>query len=689
MSITTDSIRNVAIAGHGGTGKTTLLEQILFNGGVISKAESVDSGKTVSDYTDEEIERKLSIHTTLSSVQWKDNHLNFLDTPGSSDFVGEVVAAFRCAEIGLMVVSGSSGVQIETIKLWRRLNNRNMPRIVFLNMMDKDRADYEKALSDLKEKFKVTFVPVTIPIGNGNGYKGMINLIEKNAYLIHDSSQKDAPSDIPADMNDKVEEMRLTMIEAAAEGDDDLIEKYFEAGTLTEDEIRLGLTEGLRANKLVPVLCGSAENNNGIASLLNFLSYAAPSPAAIEETMKMEEGEEKITISPEGPVSAMVYKTSIDQFSGKLSFIKVITGVLKPDLELLNPRAGKKERISKIFKTEGKRIDDVKELVAGDLGLVTKIDSLHTNDTLCDASKEITFDPLHLPQPVHSLAISAASKKEEDKMNQFLNRAAEEDLTFQLNYNKETRETVISGMGELHINIILDKIRDKGKIDMSTRVPRIAYRETITKSADAEYTHKKQSGGHGQYGRVTIQIKPLPRGDYYSFTNAIKGGSISKGYMPGIEKGLHEAMDEGFIAGYQTMDIGITVVDGKEHTVDSSEMSFKLAAKGALKDAVSKAGAVLLEPVMKLSVFAEEQYMGDILSDLSSRRGRVLGQEALGGGISEIDAVVPQAELLSYSIDLRSITSGTASFEMEFDHYSPISGKIAQAVIQASEAGKE
>ncbi len=685
MSITTDAIRNIAIAGHVGTGKTSLLEQILYHGGVISRPETVESGKTISDYTDEEIERKISIHTALTNIQWKDTKLNLLDTPGSSDFIGEVIPAFRVAESALILVGARSSVQIETLKLWRRLDERNIPRVVFINKLDIERADFNNAITDLREKFSNTFVPVTIPIGESNNYRGIVNLIENKAYFFPEEGNKEKTAEVPDDLTEIVEESRTSLIESAAEGDDKLLEKYFEEGTLSPDEIRDGLTKGFRANKFVPVLCGSAIKNLGIISLLNFLSNTAPSPQWVVEHGKNQTDEEvTVNISTDGLPSGFVFKTSIDQFAGKLSFIKVITGKFHPDMDIYNPREQKKERISKVFTAQGRKLEELKEIVAGDLGVLTKLGTVTTNDTLCMQDNIVYYTPLNLPNPVHSVTVSAGSKKDEDKLNQFLQKSAEEDLTFRVDYNQETRETVISGMGELHINMILDKIRESQKIEVNTRIPQVAYRETITKPADAEYTHKKQSGGHGQYGRVNIKIRPLERGKYYEFENAIRGMAISKGYIPGIEKGLHDAMESGVLAGYPVVDVGITLVDGKEHPVDSSEMSFRLAAKGALNAAMTKANPVLLEPIMKLTVYVDDQYLGDVLSDLSARRGRVLGQKPVGGGIQEVTALVPQAELLRYSIDLRSITSGTASFEMEFDHYSPISGKIAEAVINSA-----
>ena len=688
MSITTESIRNVAVAGHGTTGKTALVESLLFTAGAIARAESIDSGKTVSDFTEEEIASNFSVHTSLSHLSWNDKKVNLLDTPGASDFVGEVVAAFRACESAMVVVGARAGVQIETIKLWRRLNQRNMPRFVFVNKMDEERADFQTAINDLSEKFDMSFVPITIPIGEGPDFRGVVNLIEMKAFVIEDG--KATVIDIPADMQDAVDEAHEVLIGAAAEGDEELEMKYLEEETLTRDEVRHGLQEGLRANKLVPVLCGSALTGAGVNSLLQFISNNAPSPLGFEDTVvDSENAETMISISPEGSFSALIYKTSIDQFSGKLSYIKCMTGTLNGDTELYNVRDQKKERAGKLYTALGKKLDEVNEIVAGDIGVMSKVATAQTNDTYATPDNPVQYKPLQLPQPVHSVAIEAVNRKDEDKLGQMINRATDEDKTFLVRYNPETKETVASGMGELHINLVLNKIKESQKIEIATRVPKVAYRETINGGAESEYTHKKQSGGHGQYGRVVIKIKALPRGEQYSFDNLIKGGAVSRGYIPGIEKGFHEAMESGVLAGYPVVDVGIDLLDGKEHPVDSSEMAFKLAARGALRDAMGKSKPTLLEPVMNLNVFIEEQYLGDVLGDLSGRRGRVMGQDQLGGGIIEIKAQVPQAELLRYAIDLRSITSGTGGFELEFDHYNPISGKIAEDVIAAAKAAAE
>jgi elongation factor G len=690
MSVVSTDLRNVAIVGHNDTGKTTLLEQMLFYANVISRAETVASGKTTSDFTEEEIARKISIHAALSTMQWEGKTLNILDTPGTAGFIGETICGFRSCEAALMVVDARDGAQIETIKLWRRLDERNKPRAVFLNKMDRDRADYTKTLENLKETFKATFVPVAIPIGSGKDFKGIINLIENKAYLIGDG-ERETEAEIPAELKEYEDKFRLDLIENAAEGADELIEKYFDAGTLDSDEIRRGLREGLDQNRVIPVFCGSSELGSGILTLLNFIRYNFPKPIGKTEHVIDEKGETTdYPIKAEGPVSAVVFKTTLDQFNGRLSFLKVVSGTLTPDCELFNPELKKKERPGKLYRMIGKKLIETDSLAAGDIGVIAKSNIAYTNSTLLQGTEsKIRFKPLAFPSPIYMLAIEAADKKSEVKMNEALHKITEEDMTFSTGYNEETKESIVAGMGELHLNMILDKIREKQKIEIMTKLPKVAYRETITrKSGIAEYTHKKQSGGHGQYARVLIEIEPLERGQFYSFTNAIKGGSVSKGYIPGIEKGLHEQMSEGFLAGFPMVDIGITLVDGKEHPVDSSEMAFKLAAKGALRAALEKAGVVLLEPIVNLAVYIENEYLGDILSDLSSKRGRVQGQEDMGN-LQLVRAQVPQSEMLNYAIELKSMTSGTGSFELEFDHYEPLNGKLADEVIaryQQSEA---
>jgi len=688
VSYATDKIRNVAVAGHGQTGKTTLFEHLLFSGGAISKAETVESGKTVGDSSPEEIERKISIYAAMGHVKRNGTKINFFDTPGSSDFGGDVILSFRAAEFALLAVDGRSGVQIETVKLWRNLDGCKKPRGIFVSKLDDDKADFAKALADVKEKFKLEPVPITLPMGKGGGLTGVIDVLHDKAYTAGGAAAVEKECPIPDEYRDAVGAARERLIEAAAEGDDELMEKYLEQGSLSIDEMKKGLVGALAMNKYVPAFAGSALKNVGIIPLIDFIVDAAPGPGSSKDAVRNAEGSEAdVAFDPGKPLSALVLKTTYDQFSGKLSWVKVVTGRLAADSEAVNLSEGKKERIGKLYVCQGKKLEEVKELQAGDVGIITKSATLKTNDTLAAGDGGLKFVPLHLPTPVHSVAVNAAAKKDDDKLGEFLTRTAEEDKTFKYRFNGETKETVISGMGELQIGIILDRLKASQKIEIETRVPRVAYRETITKKAEAEYTHKKQTGGHGQYGKVKMEIAPLPRGEKYQFVWAIFGGSIPKNYQPGVEKGVVEGMAYGTMASYPVVDVEVKVLDGKYHPVDSNELSFKLAARNAFREAMKLANPTLLEPIATLTVFVEEKYLGDVMSDLSGKRGKILGQDS-AGGIAEIRASVPQAELMRYSIDLRSITSGTGSFAAEFSRYSPISGRIADEVIKARETFK-
>jgi elongation factor G len=683
MSHRTDCIKNVSIAGHGGTGKTSLFESLLFAGGVISKAETVESGKTVSDSSPEEIERKISIRAAMAHLERNGTGLNLFDTPGSSDFIGDVMAAFRAAEFVVLTVDGRSGVQIETIKLWRELMGQKKPRCLCVTRMDDERADFTRVLEDATEKFNASPVILTLPMGHGSLYKGVIDVLEEKAYFVQPNGLE-REGEIPPEYQTQVGAAKERLLEAAAEGNEILTEKYILLGELEPEEVRTGLKEALAQRKALPLFVSAGLKNSGLIPLLAFLTETAPG-AETGGDVVLEEGVERpVPINAEAPLSAVVIKTVFDQFSGKLSWIKVITGVLKSDQEFINKSEGKKERAGKLYRLIGKKMIEIKELSAGDIGVLSKSPSLKTNDTIAASAETLEFLPLRLPEPVHSVAVNAGAKKDDDKLGEWLLRSAEEDKTFRYVFNPETKETVISGMGELQVSIILDKIKQNQKIAVETHVPRVPYRETITKKASAEYTHKKQTGGHGQYGRVVLEIAPLPRGEQYRFVNAIFGGAVSKGYIPGVEKGVQEGMSAGTMAGYPVVDLEVKIVDGKEHPVDSSELAFKLAARNAFREAMRHGAPVLLEPIMNLTVFVESKYLGDVLSDLSGKRGKILGQDS-AGGIEEIRAQAPQSELLRYSIDLRSITSGTGSFSVRFDHYSPISGKTADEVVKAAQ----
>ncbi|QTQ13948.1 elongation factor G [Treponema parvum] len=687
MDFETKNVRNAAISGHGQTGKTTLFEHLMFVGKAIAQTADVESGKTVSDNSPEEISRKISIYTTLSHLTWNNKILNIWDTPGSSDFVGEVISAFRSCEYALMLVDSRSGAQIETVKLWRDLDRRNKPRMVFMNRVDDDRGNVAAANKDIHDKFNVEITPITIPVGNGSAYKGVIDVLKGKMYKKPAPGEIEKAEEIPADYMEMYKNARDVIAGSAAEGDDDLLVKFIDEGQLSDEEISLGLKSAFAANKIVPVFAGDPINNSGLVSLLDFMADIAPSPLErLETAVTAENGTASVKILPDKPFSALVVKTAGDQFSGKLSYIKVLSGSLTPDVEVNNITRHKKEKIGKIYRCIGKKLEEVKAVAAGDICIASKLAATETSDTLAADPEAMCFKPLRHPDPVYSIAVAAADKKAEDKMSTQLSKAAETDRTLTFQYNAETRQNVLSGMGELQLSIILERIKADTGITVETSIPRIAYRETVQKKAEAEYTHKKQSGGHGQYARVVLSVQPLKRGEEYKFTNAVFGGAIPKNYIPGVEKGVKQAMEHGVLAGYPVTDIDVTVLDGKDHPVDSSDLAFQLAARNALSDAMVKASPILLEPILNLSVWVDTKYVGDIMSDLSSRRGRILGQNTIGSGIEEIKAQVPHAELLRYAIDLRAITSATGSFETSFDHYDPISGKTADNVIAEAKA---
>ncbi len=670
MLTETRRLRNVAVVGHTGTGKTSLTEQLLFHAKAIPKPEKVETGRTVSDFTDEEIRRGISIRTAVCHMAWNETKINLLDTPGSADFGGEVVAAFRAAEAALLVVGARSGVQIETLKLWRYLNDHDMPRMVFVNKVDKASSDFWQTLDDLKDKFSVPFLPVTIPLGHDLDHRGVINLLDMKAYKISESGLPEVASEIPSEFLAEARKARVALIEEAAEGDEELLDKFAEAETLEIEDIKKGLREGLERNQFVPVFCGSALMGSGLIPLLDFLAWDAPSPP-----------------NGDGEFAGFVYKTAIDQFAGRLSYIKVLSGRIMHGSDAFVPRLGKNARLGKLYLVQGKKLTETDELGAGDIGVLAKVDELHTGDTLCLAGHP-TVPPLELPRPSHATAISAKAQKDEDRLAQLLAREAEQDPTFTVTFDHNTKETVLAALGELQLSIVLDKVRD-AKIDVLTRPPRIRYRETITRPAEAEYTHKKQTGGHGQYAKVVMDFKPLPRAAGFGFSSTLKGQGVSKGYFAAIEKGVQEAMAEGFLAGYPMIDVAANLQDGKEHAVDSSELAFKLAARGAFHEAMAQAHPILLEPVMTVSVTVDEKYLGEILADLSGRRGKVLGQENLGKDITVIRAQVPQAEIQQYALQLKALTSGTGVFEAEFDHYSPLGAKETEALVKEYQAHRK
>ncbi len=685
----TEEIRNVAIIGHGSTGKSTLFDALLLMGGKIDKIGNPIDGTLTSDYDDEEKNRQMSIRSALGFVEYEDVKINIIDTPGMSDFVGEARAAVQVCDTAILVVDSVDGVQIETEKAWRYLNENNIPRIIFINKMDKERASFDKIIDNLKANLNAKPAPLCIPIGEGENLKGIVDLKEMKAMIPKPDGKTVQTSEIPADMKDVAELQRSVLVELAAEGEDALIEKFLDGAVLTSEEIMRGIRNQLKAARLHPVVCGSSQKVVGIKNLLNVIKNFVPSPQSGREYKGVainDKAEKPVKCLPDASFSSVVWKTYIDQYAGRFNYLKAVSGELLTDTEVLNSTRNIKERVGKIFTMVGNKQFEMPKITCGDIGVVVKLEKTCTLDTLCDPKNPVQLPIINLPHPVFSYAIEAAKKGEEDKIGQIISRIAEENPTITYAFNAETKQTVLSGMGEMQLDIILKSLAEKNKLDVVTHTPRVAYRETITKKAEAQYKHKKQSGGHGQYGEVYIRVEPLPRGGGYEFVNSIVGGVIPRQYIPGCEKGFKEGLDEGVLGKYPVVDLKVDLHFGSYHDVDSSEMSFKIAARSALKKAMETAGPILLEPVMEVDIYVDKEYMGDILNDINGRRGRVLGMGAKdendSGGISVVKATVPLAEMLRYSIDLRAMTSGKATFEMKFSHYDPISGKIAEKVIE-------
>ncbi len=684
----TDEIRNVAIIGHGGTGKSTLFEAMLYVGGKIDKMGTSSAGTLVSDYDEHEKEKKISIKSSLGFVEFNGKKINIIDTPGTSDFIGESRSAVEAADLVILVVDSVDGVQIETEKAWRYLKESSIPRIIFVNKMEKDRASYSKVISNLRDSLGVNVATLCIPDAEGEKFGSVIDTIEMKMYRPKPGTRDVDVFDIPSDLLPLAEDERGNLVELSAESNDQLIEKFLEGEELSEEEIRSGIKAQLKQAKLTPVICGSSQGVIGIKNLLKVITSFSPSPSDIEKVEGYKPGamDDKLSvnISSAGPFSAVVWKTSIDQYAGRFNYIKVISGKLQPDSEVLNSQKSVKERIGKLYTMEGAKQYEVPELHAGDIGVVMKLEKTTTADTLCDVKNPVVLPLIVVPHPVFSYSVEAVKKGDDDKTSQFLLRAVEEDPTVTYEFNGETGETVLSGMGEMQLNLILDSLKEKTKIEFKTGVPCVAYRETITKKTDANYKHKKQSGGHGQYGEVHIRVAPMNRGQGFLFKDSIVGGVVPKQFLPGVEKGLKDGMTTGVLAGYPVVDIEVEIYDGSYHSVDSSEMAFKIAARHALKIALEKGGPQLLEPVMNVEIYADKDFMGDVMSDITSRRGRVLGMDSKDGSsssVSVIKALVPQSEMLRYSTDLRSMTSGKASFEMSFSHYDPLTGKEADKII--------
>ena len=684
-----DKIRNVVLVGHSSSGKTSLAEALLFNTGAVTRLGKVDDNTSVSDFDPEEQRRKISINTSLLPCEWNGYKINVLDTPGYIDFVGEVKAALRVAEIAIVVVDAVSGIEVGTELVWQYCDELKLPRVIFINKLDRENSDFDRVLTQLRERFGKSVVPLQIPIGKEANFKGQVNVASQKAFLGHDS--QDSP--VPADMTARLAEERAKLMEVAAEADDQLIEKYLGGEELTHEEMRTGLKAGLRAGTVVPVLCGAATANIGIPYILKFLADYAPSPADVPIVAKnpVTNQDEKLTASDNGPLAAFIFKTMADPFVGKLTYFRVYSGVMESNSTAHNTRSGADERIGQLYIMRGKEQIPIKRVNAGDIGAIAKLADAQTNDTFCDKGHPLVLPKIVYPNPVYSVALTPKTKTDLDKMGSALQRLAEEDPTLRVYREPDTNETILSGMGDSHVDVAVKRLKQKFGVDLLTSVPKIPYKETITKTVKVQGRHKKQTGGRGQFGDTWIRFEPLPRGSGFEFAEEIFGGSVPNSFIPAVEKGMREILQKGVLAGYPTTDFRAVLYDGSYHPVDSSEIAFKLAAHKAFKNGIPQAGPVLLEPIMNLTIVIPEQFMGDVMGDMNTKRGRVLGMDQKGAW-SIVNAQAPLAEIQRYATDLRSMTQGRGYFTMEFSHYDTVPAHIAQQIIEKAKkerAGEE
>jgi len=672
-------IRNVVLLSHNGAGKTSLSEAMLYQSKAITRLGKVDDGATTSDYDPEEVKRKISLNTSLLPLEWNKTKINILDAPGYADFVGEVKAALRVAEGAVIVVCAASGVEVGTELVWKYAEDKGVPRILFVNKTDRENADFFKTLEQLETTFGRKCVPIQLPIGSESSFEGVLDLITTK------------PSDAPSNLADKVAAFRDKLAEAAAETDDDLIAKYLEGEELTEEELRRGLRAGTAEGKVVPVMVGSALQNKGVTELMDAICSYLPSPKDKGKiTARNPQAQQEEAIDPEdaAPVSALVFKTTADPYVGKLTYLRVYSGAINSDSSVWNANKNRAERIGQLYRIRGKAQEPVSRIAAGDIGAVAKLAETGTSDTLCDKEHPLVLDPIEFPSPTLSVAVYPKTKADLDKMGAALTKLSEEDSTISVYKDPVTAETVLSGMGEAHFDVAVEKIKRKFGVELKIDTPKIPYKETITVPVKAEYKHKKQTGGHGQYGHVLLELEPLPRGTGSEFGAKVVGGSVPKNYIPAVEKGVNEALNEGVLAGYPVTDLKVTLYDGSYHSVDSSDIAFKLASSHALRKGVSDGQPVLLEPIMNIQVTIPDSFTGDVMSDLNGKRAKVLGMTP-GDGINVIDAQVPLAEVLRYAIDLRSITQGRGGYTMEFSHYEEVPQHVAQRIISESKKESE
>ena len=685
------SLRNLAIVGHGGTGKTSLCESFLFISGKNERLGRVDDGTSTMDYEPEEQKRRISISSSINFVEWNKYKINIIDTPGDSNFTYDIKCSMSVVENALVVIDAVSGVEFQTQKVWEYADGFNLPRIVFINRLDRERADFSAALASIKNKFSKKVTPVCLPIGKEDKFNGIVDLISSRAYLFSDSKGAGKATDIPADMADEAKNMRNAMVEDIAETDDDLMNKYLEAGELTAEEIKQGLRKGVTSGNLIPVVCGSAIKGIGISLLLDLIVDSMASPVdrgAIKGKKPGGDAAAERKTSEDEPFSAIVFKTIADPYAGRLTLFRVYSGKLNPDSSIYNSTKKISEKFGNIFFLEGKNQKPAEVLIPGDIAGVAKLKETVTGDTLCNEKAPIIFEKVEVPSPIMSFAIEPKSRGDEEKIASSLHRLTEEDPTIVFSRDLQTKEMILSGMGQVHIEVNIEKMKRKFGVEVNLHTPKVPYKETIKGKTNVQGKYKKQSGGRGQFGDCWIDIEPLPRGTGFEFADKIVGGVIPQQYRPAVEKGIVEAAAEGVLAGYPVVDFKISLVDGSYHTVDSSEMAFKIAGSMAFKKGVMQCQPILLEPIVNIDIEIPEEYMGDVIGDLNSRRGRVLGMDTKGTN-QVIKGQVPLAEILKYAPDLRSMTSGRGNFTYTHSHYEEVPSFIAEKIIAAAKKDKE
>ncbi len=681
------TIRNVALVGHTASGKTQLASAILANTGMINRFGKVDDGTTVTDFDEEEIARKHTLSASLAFAEWARLKINLVDTPGIGNFLSDARAALQVVEAALVVVDAVAGVMVQTEKVWGAADDLGLPRIVVLNRMDRERASLERPLKSLHEACNRTVVPIQLPIGEEKAFKGVVDLVARKAYLFQtDETGKFTTAEIPGDMQEAAASARDALIEMVAEADEKLMERFFEAGTLTDEELVAGLRSATMAGKIFPLVCTSAILNIGIQPMLDAIAAYLPSPADRPFKGVTRDGSETLrTAADKDPVSAFVWKTIADPFAGRITMFRVVSGTMKSDSTVHNKTKDAQERLGAVVLLQGKTQTPVPEVKAGDLGAVAKLKDTLTNDTLGDKADPITFPPIKFPEPVLSYAIEPKSRGDEEKISSAMHRLEEEDPTIRYSRDSQTKELLLSGQGQLHIEVTVAKLKRRFSVDVNLKPPRIPYRETIKGSTEAHGRHKKQTGGHGQFGDCKIKVEPLPRGADFEFVDDIFGGSIPRQFVPAVEKGIQDARTRGYLAGYPMVDFRVTVYDGSYHDVDSNELSFKLAGSLAFKDAMTRARPTILEPIMNVEVYAPSDFAGDLMGDLNGRRGRIGGMDTRGT-TTIIKAQVPMAEMLTYEQHLTSATGGRGSYHMEYSHYDEVPSHLQTKIIAAAKA---